>query len=139
MNDEHRAPGQLGRATRFLASLDGYVEGVTSTLPELAAVMHANLYTSEPADAVLRAAGVHAPVIDLDFPCELIPSTTEGHFHLVMDRYVPWEAYKKLLAALADAGLVEEGYVRASIARGYSTARLPWVKKPSTAPEACAA
>ena len=29
---------------------------------------------------------VHWPVLDLDMPCHLIPSTHEGHFHLVIER-----------------------------------------------------
>lgn len=71
----------------------------------------------------------HRPVLDIDFPAKLIPSSTEGHFHLYLDKEMPWSTYEKLLAALAEAGIIEEGYAKASIARRYSTVRLPWEKK----------
>lgn len=71
----------------------------------------------------------HAPVLDLDFPCQLLPSSTPGHFHLVMDIMVPWMKYRRVLEAMADAGMLESGYVDASIQRGYTSIRLPWVKR----------
>jgi hypothetical protein len=58
----------------------------------------------------------HFPVLDLDFPCELVPSTTLGKFHLYMDKKVTWLAYQNVLTAMAEAGLLEPGYVAASIA-----------------------
>jgi len=71
----------------------------------------------------------HAPVIDLDIPCILLDSSTPGHHHLIIDKEISWSAYLKVLGALADAGLVEDGYRDASEKRGYSAIRLPWVKK----------
>lgn len=83
----------------------------------------ANLITS------LASGRMHKPVIDLDLPARLVPSSTEGHFHLYIDKKVPWEAYVRLLDAMRDAGLVEAGYVSASKARGFSAVRPPWVRK----------
>lgn len=83
--------------------------------------------------------GLHKPVLDIDFPAQLIPSTTPGHFHLYLDKEITWEKYRALLRALADAGVIEQGYCDASIARGYSAVRLPWVPKeeyPADEPEA---
>lgn len=71
----------------------------------------------------------HRPVLDVDFPAALIPSTTPGHFHLYLDKPMPWGKYKALLKALADAGIIERGYASASIARQYTSVRLPWVRK----------
>jgi len=71
----------------------------------------------------------HKPILDIDFPAKLVPSSTEGHFHLYLDKELSWEQYEKLLRALADAGIIEQGYANASIERRYSAARLPWVKK----------
>ena len=34
-----------------------------------------------------------------------------------------------LLTAMADCGIVEEGYVRASYAKGFSAVRVPWLAK----------
>lgn len=73
--------------------------------------------------------GHHLPVLDLDVPAVLIPSSTDGHWHLYLDVQVPDAAYWPMLEALATAGVLEGGYVRASKARGYTSVRLPWVKK----------
>lgn len=73
----------------------------------------------------------HALVLDIDHPCWLMPSTTPGHYHLYVD--VPGgidnDKYLALLTALADAGVIEWGYASASAARGFTSARLPWVQK----------
>ena len=69
------------------------------------------------------------PVLDIDFPCALIPSTTEGHFHLYLDKEPSYTDYMKLLKVLSEVGIIEEGYFKASKARGYTTVRLPWIKK----------
>jgi hypothetical protein len=82
------------------------------------------------ADLVIsRGNDMHYPVIDLDVPAMLIKSTTEGHSHLYINVAVPWTRYVRLLEALVWAGIVEPGYVNAAIARGYSAARLPWIRK----------
>lgn len=72
---------------------------------------------------------MHRPILDIDFDAALIPSTTEGHFHLYLDRPMTWKQYKRLLSVLAEVGIIEEGYAYASIERGYSSTRLPWIKK----------
>lgn len=73
----------------------------------------------------------HALVLDIDHPAWLVPSTTPGHYHLYVD--VPGgiepEKYSTLLTALADAGVIEWGYAAASIARGWTSVRLPWIQK----------
>lgn len=89
----------------------------------------ANLISSESANRVWRDLGFHLPVIDLDFPAKLVPSTTKGHFHLYLDKLVPWDKYVALLAAMVDAGLVEPGYLDCTIKRGASFVRKPGVKK----------
>ena len=71
----------------------------------------------------------HKLVIDIDLPAKLIPSSTEGHFHLYVDHEIEDRKYWKLIHALVDAGLVEQGYLGASEQRGFTAVRLPWVKK----------
>lgn len=71
----------------------------------------------------------HAVLLDLDVPAFLIPSSTPEHSHLYIDVTVPEENYFDLLQILAQCGIIEEGYADASIARGHSDLRLPWVKK----------
>lgn len=72
---------------------------------------------------------VHAPVLDLDFPAHLVPSSTPGHFHLFLDKELPWPVYEKLLRALAEAGIIEQGYAEASIKHQASYVRLPGIKR----------
>lgn len=74
---------------------------------------------------------MHRPVLDIDFPAALIPSTTPGHFHLYLDKPMGWSKYRQLLGSLSDAGIIEQGYANASADRGYTSVRLPWVKKES--------
>lgn len=72
----------------------------------------------------------HRPVLDLDFPCRLIPSTTEGHFHLYLDGIdLDWDKYKDLLIALAAAGVISKRYMEESLKKGFTAVRLPHVKK----------
>lgn len=84
----------------------------------------ANLISSECRD------GLHRPVLDFDFPVRYVPSTTPGHGHLYIDRALTWSRYAKLLQALEECGLLEPGYVTASIERKATFVRPEWVKKP---------
>lgn len=73
---------------------------------------------------------LHAPALDIDLPCRLVPSSTPGHFHLFIDAAVPQSAYYDLLDALERCGLVEAGWVRASKVRGYTALRHNCQKEP---------
>ena len=92
---------------------------------------HAPVENIEAAHIILSADddGMHRPVLDIDFPAALIPSSTPGHFHLYLDKQMNFATYVILLDALAAAGVIEKGYASVSKARGYTSARLPWVKK----------
>lgn len=72
----------------------------------------------------------HAPTLDIDIPAYLIPSSTPGHSHLYIDVEITWDKYVKLLNVMAECGILEEGYVKASIAKGGTYVRLPHIKKP---------
>lgn len=90
-----------------------------------AGMNNANVVTS------LRDDGRHRVVLDIDHPAWLMPSTTPGHYHLYID--VPGGIermeYAKLLDALVNANVIEPGYAGASIARGFTSVRLPWITK----------
>lgn len=88
----------------------------------------ANIITSE------ISPGLHAPVLDIDFAARLIPSSTPGHFHLYLDKAMTWDKYRKLLVALAEAGIIEQGWAGASITNGYSSIRKRGVYKQEEAP-----
>lgn len=72
---------------------------------------------------------MHRPVIDVDFPVAVLPSSTPGHHHLYIDKEMDWWEYRRLLSALADVGIIERGYLQASEARQFTSVRLPWVRK----------
>ena len=67
----------------------------------------------------------HLPCIDLDFPCSLVPSQTPGHYHLFLNKRITWEQYVPILRALADAGILQKGYVEGSIKRKATAVRVP--------------
>jgi hypothetical protein len=71
----------------------------------------------------------HKVVIDLDMDAALIPSTTPGHHHLMINKTLSWEDYSFLLKALETVGIIEKGYYKASIIRGATVIRTPWTKK----------
>lgn len=79
--------------------------------------------------------GLHRPALDVDIACELHPSTTPGHYHLYFpDLALSWDQYRVLLEALELAGILEPGYVSASVERGQTVLRLPGVLKPTPLP-----
>lgn len=80
-------------------------------------------------DCPFKEQEVHSPVLDIDVPAALVPSSTPGHSHLYLAVPLTWDDYQKLLDVLADVGILEPGYVAASKARGYTAVRLPWIHK----------
>lgn len=112
----------LGRKLYRAANLDlAYGEKETVVPTEM--LSEANLVSS------LLPNKMHAPVIDLDGPHNLVPSSTPGHGHLYLDTPMTWRRYKTLLRALWKAGVIEEGFYRNSVRRGFSSVRPPGVYK----------
>lgn len=84
------------------------------------------------ANVVTSRVGVgetHKVAIDLDMDAALIPSTTPGHHHLIIDHQMSWDDYSDLLHRLCEVGLIQEGYLNASLKRGATVLRTPWTKK----------
>jgi hypothetical protein len=77
--------------------------------------------------ASLTRTNKHAPVIDLDIPAKLVPSKTEGHYHLYIDKELSWEQYRNLLYAMCCAGIVEWNYYHAA-----QQAQMTFVRKDPT-------
>ena len=127
MSADVRVPGEIARVCmkvdHELVS-DGYDTWRQEERTPVPAV-RAQLVTS----LMRHEKGRHAPVLDLDVPHELVPSSTPGHAHLYLDVPMSWWRYKRLLKALARAGVIEKGFVKASIARGHTDVRVPWLKK----------
>lgn len=76
--------------------------------------------------------GWHKVVLDIDVPAQLIPSSTPGHHHLYIDVAMREEVWADLVRALAKAEVIEDGYANASLERGFTAVRLPWIKKEET-------
>lgn len=78
--------------------------------------------------------GTHLIGLDIDLGVEngvrVVPSATPGNFHLYIDKELSWDAYKALLHALAAAGVIEEGYLHASLERGQTLLRRTPESKP---------
>lgn len=92
----------------------------------------ANIITSElvgQRSATSVDLSLHAPVLDIDFGAQLIPSSTPGHFHLYFEKAMTWDNYCGLLKALGAVGILEQGYVAASLRRDYSSVRKQGVYK----------
>lgn len=73
--------------------------------------MYAHVVTSPDPDAL------HGFCVDIDLPCALVESSP-GKYHLYIEKEIRWDDYQMLLEQLANCGIVEEGYVRVSRARG---------------------
>lgn len=86
-----------------------------------------NLVTSR-----VPGGGGHMPVIDLDFPCELVPSASPGHFHLYVNKVISQTQQQALLDGLLSAGLIERGWYDGCVRNGYTRVRHPDHPKPLT-------
>jgi hypothetical protein len=74
--------------------------------------------------------GWHTPMLDIDVPMTVVPSSTPGHAHLYFPTVsAPWDSYVRLLDAMGEIGILEPGYVAVSKVRGNTSLRLPWVLK----------
>lgn len=72
---------------------------------------------------------VHIVQLDLDIQAALIPSSTEGNFHLVLNHHLEWDDYKRFLKVCAEVGIINQGYYTFAVARGETYLRAPWVTK----------
>lgn len=88
----------------------------------------ANLVSSNVNDGGFNL-NYHLPVLDIDYPAHLEPSTTEGHYHLYLNKRITWTQYCKIMDAMYEAGLLEAGFVKLSKKRGATFVRKPGHRK----------
>jgi hypothetical protein len=100
-------------------------EGFESVIEETGSLDEADIVSSVNSANELY----HSVVLDIDRNAMLIPSSTPGHYHLYIPASIRYENYFELLRVLANCGIIEDGYAQASIMRGFSAVRLPWVRK----------
>jgi hypothetical protein len=112
-----------GQVLRRIEIWDDYGEN-EDVRPVMTDVADATIITSE-----VAGSDKHKVALDIDFPVTAIPSSTPGHSHLYIDKELTWEQYLILIAAFVKVGPVEEGYLGASEQRGFTSLRLPWIKK----------
>lgn len=122
-----------GNVLMHIAGMGRDSEGMTDADQETRTVVespdHAVVVTSlrHGSASPFEPTSVHRPVIDIDWPVTVVPSRTEGHSHVYIDKTITWEQYLGVLDALAAAGIVETGYVKAARTRGHTAVRVPWV------------
>jgi hypothetical protein len=122
-----KVPGTLARVLRKVVKFDDYGFSYTEEVPT------ANVDNATVVSSILKGTQLHAPVLDLDVPVTLVPSSTPGHSHLYIDVPMSRKDMERILRALAKAGVVEPAYYEMSKRRGYTCVRLPWIKKETTA------
>lgn len=95
-----------------------------------------DLYLADIITSRIGEGSFHKVLLDIDSPSFLIESSTPGHYHLYIDQAVEWDKLKVVLSAMADAGIIEEGYAEACMRRGYTSLRPPWRVKGDESPVA---
>lgn len=115
-----------GQSTRYVTDFKDSKSGVFGNIRDEADIDKANIVCS---DIKYTDKQVHKPVLDINMPVKLIPSTTPGHFHLFIDCPMSWEKYQLLLEVMAAVGIIEHGYMKTSVQCKGSDVRLPWIKK----------
>jgi hypothetical protein len=105
------------------ANMDGYNKIVTDNVE----LNKANAISSEIRQG--NNVGEHLIVLDIDHDACLVPSSTPGHWHLIINKALPWNQYEKFLKGMAKFGVIEDGYAGASIQRQATWLRVPWERK----------
>lgn len=91
-------------------------------------IREANVITSEDRhDPNLRYL-----TLDLNTPHIFVASSTKGHHHLLFGNPISREGELEILEVLARHGVIQQGYYRSNVIRGWSAIRLPWVTKQPT-------
>lgn len=77
--------------------------------------------------------GMHKPVLDIDLPVLLEPSSSPGKFHLIIDKELSANEYDKLINTLVEVGILQKGIKKYQWDKnGFTAVRLPGVMKPGS-------
>lgn len=77
----------------------------------------------------LKPGGLHYPMLDLDFPVHLFPSSQEGHYHSIMEKPLSYDQYDKLIKVMTEVGLLNPCTYDRFKQRNQTRLRAPWVLK----------
>jgi hypothetical protein len=114
---------KMGKTWRSDGYTDWQVDVAQPSLPDTAEMVSSLVVKDD------KGTGTHTVMLDLDYPVTLVESSTTGHHHLYIDHVLTWSRYAKLLKALADAGLIEQAFYKASMKNHATMLRPPWVQK----------
>lgn len=109
----------------YVSAFDDSTEAFASPFRDVTDIREANIVSSK----VDGAEDLHKPILDIDLPVKVVPSSRPGHGHLYIDKEMPWDDYAMLLKTLWLVGIIEKGYLDASLKRKCTCVRLPWIKK----------
>jgi len=91
----------------------------------------ANLISSRVDDGYGGQSNYHRPVLDIDIPIAVVPSSTLGHNHLFINKEMTSDQYQRLLEVLRDLGIIEHGYMKQFNILGETCVRTPHAPKGS--------
>jgi len=91
----------------------------------------ANLISSRVDDGYGGVSSYHRPVLDIDLPIAVVPSSTLGHSHLFINKELTTDQYQRLLEVLRDTGIIEHGYMKQFNILGETCVRTPHAPKGS--------
>lgn len=92
-------------------------------------IEHANTISSVAVRGSNSDHVMHYPLLDIDIDVRLVPSSTNGHYHLYLGTLMNHDQYSKLLDVLEEVGIIQHGFARQLDERGATFLRLPGVKK----------
>lgn len=112
---------------RFETTASGYLSG--SDRPDKQVRIEAEVQDALLVTAKNPTTGGYALILDIDFPVEVVKSSS-GNSHLYFDVWLTREQHNSVIAALRDAGIVQETWANSAIENeGGSHLRPPWVEK----------
>jgi|GEM_PF-5092832 len=118
--------GALRRGYKDFSGKHSQIEYDDGDDVQPAGLAEANIYTSQIRD---DPRGRHMVILDLDVPVQVFHSANPGHSHLYIEKPVDADDYFHLMGLLVRMGIVEQGYLGASLSRGYGVLRAPWMPK----------
>jgi len=77
------------------------------------------------AEWIIQPDGGLTSILEVEFPIQLIPSTTSRHYHLYLDRKISWEQYVMVLEVAQGADIINRGFYEMSIKNRQSMVLLP--------------